>query len=361
MQKGIIDRFRSLPMSRSAVLVGRTTLRRRLQRDLAGDHGADRAAGRLADPRGHRRRAARRSCCCWSSPTRSAGSWRWVGLMVPSVEVVNNASFIVIMPLTFVSNAFVPLESFSGVLQDLRRVEPGLDGHPGLPRAVRQHRARRAGARLVGDAEPGALHADLGRRHPGDLRPALGPPVPPLHQQVAVPSVSGSPQSIWLGAGRRTAAVDDVDYGQSLSGGAGGSGAGRSAQQRIEARAARRRWRCRPTTTAAPASTVVRPPPPSERWCTPWPAAGGTSRSRRGGHRRPWSRTPDRAPGAHPRAAGRGLAACRARCRVPSYSPTTPASGSIRSGVPTCRPDRSKTGTLHCGRRPTSTHPDAAA
>ena len=46
-------------------------------------------------------------------------SWimAYVGLIVPSVEVVNNASFIVIMPLTFVSNAFVPQESFSGVLQ----------------------------------------------------------------------------------------------------------------------------------------------------------------------------------------------------------------------------------------------------
>ena len=36
MQKGIIDRFRSLPMSRSAVLVGRTAQRHRLQR--AVDH-----------------------------------------------------------------------------------------------------------------------------------------------------------------------------------------------------------------------------------------------------------------------------------------------------------------------------------
>ena len=32
MHKGIIDRFRSLPMARSAVLTGRTLLRRRLQR-----------------------------------------------------------------------------------------------------------------------------------------------------------------------------------------------------------------------------------------------------------------------------------------------------------------------------------------
>jgi ABC-type multidrug transport system permease subunit len=46
-------------------------------------------------------------------------SWvmAWVGLMVPSVEVINNASFIIIMPLTFVSNAFVPLKDFTSVLK----------------------------------------------------------------------------------------------------------------------------------------------------------------------------------------------------------------------------------------------------
>jgi ABC-2 type transport system permease protein len=48
-----------------------------------------------------------------------AFSWvmAWVGLLVPSVEVINNASFMVIMPLTFVSNAFVPLEFFPPLLR----------------------------------------------------------------------------------------------------------------------------------------------------------------------------------------------------------------------------------------------------
>ncbi len=46
-------------------------------------------------------------------------SWimAYIGLLVPSVEVINNASFIVIMPLTFVSNAFVPQETFDGLLR----------------------------------------------------------------------------------------------------------------------------------------------------------------------------------------------------------------------------------------------------
>ena len=38
------------------------------------------------------------------------------------------------------------------------------------------------------------------------------------------------------------------------------------------------------------------------------------------------------------RRTSRRRSACRPRCRVPSYSPTTPASGSSRSGVPRCCP-----------------------
>ena len=50
LQKGLIDRFRSLPMARSAVLVGRTTA------DIGNNivvhhrHVDHRTAGRLADP-----------------------------------------------------------------------------------------------------------------------------------------------------------------------------------------------------------------------------------------------------------------------------------------------------------------------
>ena len=46
-------------------------------------------------------------------------SWvmAWVGLLVPSVEVLNQASFIVIFPLTFVANTFVPLESLPRPLE----------------------------------------------------------------------------------------------------------------------------------------------------------------------------------------------------------------------------------------------------
>ncbi|WP_183094829.1 ABC transporter permease [Nocardioides stalactiti] len=116
MQKGIIDRFRSLPMSRSAVLVGRTTsdvvynvislVIMALTGLLVGWRIREGIADALLG-------------FVLLLVFAYAISWimAYVGLIVPSVEVVNNASFVVIMPLTFVSNAFVPTESFSGPLQ----------------------------------------------------------------------------------------------------------------------------------------------------------------------------------------------------------------------------------------------------
>ncbi len=111
MQKGIIDRFRSLPMSRSAVLVGRTAsdivynVLSLVIMALTGLLVGWRVRGSLLDAL-----AGFLLLLLFAY----AISWvmGYVGLLVPSVEVINNASFIVIMPLTFVSNAFVPLESF---------------------------------------------------------------------------------------------------------------------------------------------------------------------------------------------------------------------------------------------------------
>jgi ABC-type multidrug transport system permease subunit len=43
---------------------------------------------------------------------------------VRTPEVVNNASFIVIFPLTFISNAFVPLQSLPSVLRTFAEWNP---------------------------------------------------------------------------------------------------------------------------------------------------------------------------------------------------------------------------------------------
>ncbi|CAN5159526.1 MAG: ABC transporter permease [Nocardioides sp.] len=118
MTKGIIDRFRSLPMSRAAVLIGRTTsdvvynVISLVIMGLTGLAVGWRIRGGLLDAI---------EAVALLLLFAYALSWvmAWVGLLVPSVEVINNASFMVIMPLTFVSNAFVPTESFSGFLRTL--------------------------------------------------------------------------------------------------------------------------------------------------------------------------------------------------------------------------------------------------
>jgi ABC-2 type transport system permease protein len=116
MQKGIIERFRSLPMSQSAVLIGRTTsdvaynVITLVIMGLTGLLVGWRIREGLVD-------AALAFLLLLTFAYAISWIMAYVGLLVPSVEVVNNASFIVIMPLTFVSNAFVPMSSFDGVLK----------------------------------------------------------------------------------------------------------------------------------------------------------------------------------------------------------------------------------------------------
>jgi len=47
-----------------------------------------------------------------------------MGLAVPSVEVAQQLGFLVIFPLTFVSNAFVPIDTMPGVLQPIAEWNP---------------------------------------------------------------------------------------------------------------------------------------------------------------------------------------------------------------------------------------------
>jgi ABC-2 type transport system permease protein len=123
MTKGIIDRFKSLPMSRSAVLVGRTAA------DIVYNVLSlivMAITGLAVGWRAHEGVVSTLAGFVLLLVFGYAISWimAYVGLLVPSVDVVNNASFMVIMPLTFVSNAFVPLESFSGFLRTLVEWNP---------------------------------------------------------------------------------------------------------------------------------------------------------------------------------------------------------------------------------------------
>jgi ABC-2 type transport system permease protein len=113
VQKGIIDRFRSLPMSPSAVLTGRT-LSDVVNNILVLLVMA--ITGLLVGWGIHT--SALEALWGFMLLLIFAYAFSWVmayvGLLIPSVEVINNASFIVIFPLTFVANTFVPLGTLPG-------------------------------------------------------------------------------------------------------------------------------------------------------------------------------------------------------------------------------------------------------
>ncbi len=116
MQKGIIDRFRSLPMAPSAVLVGRTisdvviNVVSLVVMSLTGYVVGWRIRGSLLD-----------AVLAYVLLLLFAYAISWimavVGLLVRAPEVFNNASFMVIFPLTFLANTFVPLENLPTALR----------------------------------------------------------------------------------------------------------------------------------------------------------------------------------------------------------------------------------------------------
>ena len=123
LKDGIIDRFRTLPMSGSAVLIGRTV----------GDLVINVLSLIVMMLTG--------LVVGWrveSSPLEFlagvglllvfayALSWvlAFLGLIVRSPEVINNASFLILFPLTFISNAFVPSENLPGPLRVIAEWNP---------------------------------------------------------------------------------------------------------------------------------------------------------------------------------------------------------------------------------------------
>jgi ABC transporter DrrB family efflux protein len=123
MEKGLIDRFRSLPMARLAVLAGRTTS------DVltnAFSLGVMIVVGII----------------CGFGFSSSVGevvlgivlvllfayAFSWIsaliGMSVGSVETAQSAGFIWMFPLTFISSAFVPVDSMPAVLKAIADVNP---------------------------------------------------------------------------------------------------------------------------------------------------------------------------------------------------------------------------------------------
>lgn len=116
VRKGIIDRFRSLPMAPSAVLTGRTfsdminNVLVLIVMSLTGLLVGWRIRGSLGE-------ALLGYLVLLTFAYAISWIMAWVGMLVPSPEVVNNAAFIIIFPLTFIANTFVPLETLPGPLQ----------------------------------------------------------------------------------------------------------------------------------------------------------------------------------------------------------------------------------------------------
>ena len=116
IKKGIIERFRSLPISSSAVLIGRTTS------DLLNNLLVVLIMAGTGLLVGWRIRSSfLEALGGFALLLGFAYAFSWVmatvGLSVKSVEVVQNASFIVIFPLTFIANTFVPMDNFPAPLK----------------------------------------------------------------------------------------------------------------------------------------------------------------------------------------------------------------------------------------------------
>ena len=123
MDKGVFDRFRSLPIARIAPLAGALladTVRYLIATTLTivmglimgwrpgGGVGGVLLAGLLV------------VVCAWSL------SWifAFLGVVARSASSVQGISFLVLFPLTFLSNAFVPVDTMPGWLQGFVNVNP---------------------------------------------------------------------------------------------------------------------------------------------------------------------------------------------------------------------------------------------
>ncbi|ANS78002.1 ABC-type multidrug transport system, permease component [Serinicoccus hydrothermalis] len=123
LKEGMIDRFRTLPMHDSAVLFGRTNA------DLALN-GISMVIMMLTGLA-----VGWRFTDGWVSFLGGvlillffSYAFSWVmtvlGIIVPTPEVINNASFMILFPLTFISNAFVQTDRLPRVLEVIANWNP---------------------------------------------------------------------------------------------------------------------------------------------------------------------------------------------------------------------------------------------
>jgi ABC-2 type transport system permease protein/oleandomycin transport system permease protein len=123
VHKGLIDRFRSLPMSRAAVLAGRTisdTFTNALSMTILL------VTGLIIGFSFHTSFLHAIAGVGLLLAFGYAFSWFFalVGMLVSSPESANSAGFIAVFPLTFISSAFVPVHSMPSVLRAFANVNP---------------------------------------------------------------------------------------------------------------------------------------------------------------------------------------------------------------------------------------------
>lgn len=176
LHTGMIDRFRSLPIARSAFLLGRTvsdTLRLAYQvillliaASIIGFRFHGGVLGAVAMP----------FVAVLFGMSLITFS-EYMGLTVQDPETVQAAVFIPLLPLIFTSSAFAPVSRLPGWMQPIA----GEPGHVGD-----RHRARSCvGRRQSLPREPGAPFdgrvalCRIGHRHHRDLHRAGGAQVPP--------------------------------------------------------------------------------------------------------------------------------------------------------------------------------------
>ena len=123
LERGVVDRFRSMPMARSAVLAGRTVAD--LVRNIA-IIGLMIAVGYAVGFRFHGGLAGAVGCIAVVAAFGFALSWifAFVALTVRGAEAAQTAGFVVIFPLVFASSVFVPVATLPHWLQAFAKISP---------------------------------------------------------------------------------------------------------------------------------------------------------------------------------------------------------------------------------------------
>jgi ABC transporter DrrB family efflux protein len=123
LHKGLIDRFRSLPMARPAVLAGRTLA------DVVTNSLSVCVLVITGLIIGFTFHASAGEIVAGFGILLLFGyAFSWVfallGLLVSSPEAANSLGFIAVFPLTFISSAFVPVASMPSALQWFAKINP---------------------------------------------------------------------------------------------------------------------------------------------------------------------------------------------------------------------------------------------